>query len=231
MNTVAVDVRHTAGSFQLDAEFELTAPGIAVLFGPSGAGKSLTLALIAGLRRPDQGRIDLHGTTVDDVAAGIHVRPQDRHLGMVFQDALLLPHRSVLDNVALAARGRRPRAERREIADQALSDVGAADLGHARPNTLSGGERQRVALARALAGDPKLLLLDEPFSALDRAVRRELRALVRRLVDQHAIPTLLVTHDHEELEDLADQVVLFDPGHVRAVLPRERIGDLTEQQG
>lgn len=231
MNTVAVDVHHTAGSFHLDATFELTAPGIAVLFGPSGAGKSLTLALIAGLRRPDHGRIDLHGTTVDDVAAGIHVRPQDRHLGMVFQDALLLPHRSVLDNVALAVRGRHPRAERRELADQALTDVGAADLRAAPPTTLSGGQRQRVALARALAGNPKLLLLDEPFSALDRPVRRELRTLVRRLVDQHAVPTLLVTHDHEELEDLADQIVLYDPGHVRAVLPRERISDITAQPG
>lgn len=227
MSTVAVDidVHHTAGAFGLDARFEASQPGITVLFGPSGAGKSLTLSLIAGLRRPDRGRIALRGQTVDDVTAGVHVRPQDRQLGMVFQDALLLPHRSALDNVALAVRDTRTRSARRAVAARVLAEVGAGELAAARPRTLSGGQRQRVALARALAGKPQLLLLDEPFSALDRPVRRELRALVRRLVDARGIPALLVTHDHEELADLADQVVLFELGRVSGVLaPAELAG-------
>jgi molybdate transport system ATP-binding protein len=197
-----------------------------VLFGPSGAGKSLTLALVAGLRRPDAGRIALGGRVVDDVAAGVRVRPQERRVGVVFQDALLLPHRSAVDNVALAVRAPGSRAQRRAAALQALGEVGAADLAQARPRTLSGGQRQRVALARALVGDPRLLLLDEPFSALDRPVRRELRALVRRLVAERGLPALLVTHDHEELAEMADRVVVFDPGRVREVRAAGDVADL-----
>lgn len=225
MSAIEIDAEHAAGEFRLHARFAVPADGITVLFGPSGSGKSLTLALLAGLRRPDRGRIVLAGRTVDDADAGIHVAPQQRRIGMVFQDALLLPHRTALDNVALAVRGGGSRRERREEARRALADVGAAELAGARPATLSGGERQRVALARALAGGPEVLLLDEPFSALDRPVRRELRALVRRLTADRGVPALLVTHDHEELADLADRVVVFAPGRVRGVLAPDEVGD------
>jgi molybdate transport system ATP-binding protein len=212
-----VDVTHTAGTFALHARFAVDAAGITVLSGPSGAGKSLTLALIAGLRRPDSGHITFDGRVLDDVEQRVHVPTRDRHIGMVFQDALLLPHRTATDNVALAVRTPGPRAERRRAATDALAEVGAAPLGAQRPRTLSGGQAQRVALARALAGDPRLLLLDEPFSALDRPVRRELRALVRTVVRERGIPALLVTHDEEELEELADTVVVFAEGAVREV--------------
>lgn len=215
---IEVDVADTAGAFTLEAKFVVPAQGITVLSGPSGSGKSLTLALIAGLRRPDRGRIAVQGRVLDDAEVGVHVSPQARRIGMVFQDALLLPHRSAVDNVALAVRDGGSRRSRRGRARRALAEVGAERLAAARPRTLSGGERQRVALARAVAGDPGLLLLDEPFSALDRPIRRELGELVRRLAREHGIPALLVTHDHDELETLADRAVVFAPGRTERVV-------------
>ena len=215
---VEVDAVLHAGEFTVQASFRLTpddGPVIA-LFGPSGSGKSLTLALIAGLLRPDAGTVALHGRPV--AGPGLHVRTQDRHVGMVFQEALLLPHRTVLDNVAIAVRSG-SRHDRRERAVAELDRVGAGSLGAAMPRTLSGGERQRVALARALAGDPRLLLLDEPLSALDQPTRVALRALLRRTVTERAMPTLLVTHDLEEVRALADSVVLYEPGRTLRVVP------------
>src|SRR5271154_6983216 len=178
--TAALEVavaRHI-GEFDLDVAFTVES-GMSVLFGPSGAGKSLTLALIAGLIRPDTGTIVINGDVVTDCARHIHVSTQRRRIGMVFQDGLLLPHRSVLDNVALAVRQTRGRRARRAVARSWLERVGAEGFANRRPGSLSGGQRQRVALARGLAGDPALLLLDEPLSALDSAVRRELRGLIR----------------------------------------------------
>jgi molybdate transport system ATP-binding protein len=206
-----VAVSKTLGEFRLEAEFE-AGDGVTVLFGPSGAGKSLTLALVAGLLPPDRGRITLDGRTLDDPARGVRVPTQERRIGMVFQDGLLLPHRTALDNVALAVRDAGGRGARRERARHWLDQVGAGRLAGARPRTLSGGQRQRVALARALAGEPRLLLLDEPFGALDLPVRRELRALVRRLVTEEATPALFVTHDPDEARDLADVLVRYDHG-------------------
>ncbi len=199
-----------AGEFTINVDLHATA-GITVLFGPSGAGKSLTLATIAGLRRPNSGTVKIGGHLVADVAAGLHVRTQDRNVGVVFQDSLLLPHRDVRDNVALAVRSGGKR-ERRKRADELLRTVGASDLATASPPRLSGGERQRVALARALAGSPSLLLLDEPFSALDHTTRRTLRALLREVVDSTGVPTLLVTHDLDEGVELADHTILYTDG-------------------
>lgn len=214
---VRVDCSIDAGEFHLRADFS-AGPGITVLFGPSGAGKSLTLATIAGLRRPSSGTVQIRGVVVADVAAGRHVRTQDRHVGVVFQDALLLPHRTVEDNVALGVRSG-DRTRRRETARALLEAVGASALAGASPRRLSGGERQRVALARALAGDPQLLLLDEPFSALDHLTRRALRSVLRSLVDSTGVPALLVTHDLEEARGLADQTVVFSDGTTTGSVP------------
>lgn len=204
--------RHIGG-FDLDVAFT-AGSGVSVLFGPSGAGKSLTLALIAGLLRPDTGTIVINGRVVTDCARHTYVSVQRRRIGMVFQDGLLLPHRSVLDNVALAVRQANGRRARRVVARTWLERVGAEGLAGRRPGSLSGGQRQRVALARGLAGDPSLVLLDEPLSALDLAGRRELRQLVRQVVTSSGIPAVLVTHDAEEADELGDVIIAYDHGRV-----------------
>lgn len=214
VDTVRVDVTTTVGAFTVTAAFS-TRPGITALFGPSGSGKSVTLATIAGLLRPARGTITLQDTVVADAAEGVHARTQDRQIGMVFQHAALLPHRNPLDNVALAVR-RGDRTTRRAAGRAWLERVHAAHLATTPTATLSGGEQQRVALARALAGEPRVLLLDEPFSALDQPTRRSLRLLVRDLVDVQHLTALLVTHDLDDIVHLADRVVLYEPGHTTA---------------
>jgi len=213
--TAALEVAVTRqiGEFELDVAFTVES-GMSVLFGPSGAGKSLTLALIAGLIRPDTGTIVINGSVVSDCARRIHLSTQGRRIGMVFQDGLLLPHRSVLDNVALAVRQARGRRARRAVAVSWLERVGAEGFADRRPGSLSGGQRQRVALARGLAGDPALVLLDEPLSALDSAVRHELRNLIRGVIISSGVPAVLVTHDDEEAEELGDAVIAYNDGRV-----------------
>jgi molybdate transport system ATP-binding protein len=207
-----VDVRAQVGDFDLHAEFALPG-GLTVLFGPSGAGKTRLLRLIAGLDEPAVGRIVLDGTCFVDTTTGRRLPVHQRRIGMVFQQAYLLPHRTVLANVALAARGA-SREERRDRAAEWLERTGATPFAHRRPHQLSGGQQQRAALARALAGEPRLLLLDEPFNALDLERRDRLRRLVRGLVDETGVPALFVTHDPDELAMLADQVLLAEPGRV-----------------
>jgi molybdate transport system ATP-binding protein len=222
--TTALDVTVTRrlGDFELDVAFSVE-KGISVLFGPSGAGKSVTLALVSGLLRPDTGTISINGRLVADVAQRLHVSTQDRRIGMVFQDGLLLPHRSVLDNVALAVRHKSGRKERRDSASSWLNRVGADELSERRPNSLSGGQRQRVALARALAGEPDLVLLDEPLSALDSHVRAELRQLIRDVILSAGVPALLVTHDAQEADELGDVVIAYRDGRVMQTYKVERI--------
>lgn len=207
-HVIGVDATVVAGAFRVCTAFTATS-GITAIVGPSGAGKSVTLAAVAGLLRPVDGTIVLDGRVVADAKSGAHVRTQDRAVGLVFQDGALLPHRSPLDNVALATPDRRAG---RVAARDWLARVGAANLADATTAKLSGGERQRVALARALASAPRFLLLDEPFSALDRAARDELRRLVRGLVDELRLVTLLVTHDQADVDALADAVVTFEAG-------------------
>ncbi len=212
-SALEIAVTRRIGDFDLDVAFTVEA-GISVLFGPSGAGKSLTLALIAGLLRPDTGSISLNGQVVTDCGRRLYVSTQDRRVGMVFQDGLLLPHRTALDNVALAVRQASGRRARRSIARTWLERVGAEAFAERRPGSLSGGQRQRVALARGLAGEPAIMLLDEPLSALDVEVRHEMRTLVREVIVSSGIPAVLVTHDPDEANELGDIVIGYRDGRV-----------------
>src|SRR5690606_23995610 len=199
----------------LDVSLRVAAGEVVALLGPNGAGKTTALRALAGLRPLDAGRIALGDTVLDDPAAGVFVPPDRRPVGVVFQDYLLFPHLSVMDNVAfgLRCRGAR-RAEARRAAVEWLDRVGLAAQAARRPRDLSGGQAQRVALARALAVHPRLLLLDEPLAALDARIRLETRAhLQRRLRDQQAAP-LLVTHDPLDAMVLADRVVVVEDGRV-----------------
>jgi len=223
--TLAVDIHARVGDFRLDATFEVPA-GLTVLFGPSGAGKTRLLRVLAGLDEPVAGRVTLDGEVFDDTTTRTHLAAHERHIGMVFQQPWLLPHRSVLSNVALAVRDG-DRATRRQAAHDWLQRVRADEFADRRPAQLSGGQQQRVALARALAGTPRLLLLDEPFNALDAPIRQRLRTLVRDLVDDTGLPALFVTHDVDEVRDLADRVLVADHGSIRRIAdPTEALGDL-----
>lgn len=210
MSILTLDIRVEVPNFGVDATFS-AATGITVLSGPSGSGKSLTLAAIAGTLRPARGVIKVDDVVFADVEGGVHVRSQDRRLGVVYQHAALLDHRSPLDNVMLAVR-EGDEASRRSTALALLERVGAAGLARAKTRLLSGGERQRVALARAMAGMPRLLLLDEPFSSLDASSRAEMRRLLKALVVEHQLIALVVTHDQADVDALADRVVVYEPG-------------------
>lgn len=204
-------------NFSVTANCELSS-GVTAFAGPSGSGKSLTLSAIAGLVRPQHGVIELDNERVFDSQANLHVRSQDRHIGMVFQMPSLLHHRSPLDNVALAVVGEK-KVVRRARAHDWLERVGADHLVNKTTRELSGGERQRISLARALAGGCRTLLLDEPFSALDRDSRRQLRRLLVDIVAEQSLTAIVVTHDVDDIVEMADTVVLFEPGATVGVYP------------
>ena len=186
---------------------------VVALFGPSGAGKTLTLQCLAGLVRPDRGRIAVGGSLYFDSEAGIDVPPQQRRLGYVFQGYALFPHLTVEDNVGYGLRGV-PRERRRQRVGEVMERLGLSALARRRPRELSGGQQQRVALGRALAVDPRLLLLDEPLSALDVPLRRQLRRELVDIIRDWRKTTVLVTHDLPEAFQLADRIVICEEGRV-----------------
>ena len=200
-----------AAPIPLDVEIACRPGELLALVGPSGSGKTTTLRAIAGLYRPEAGRIRSGGETWFDGEAGIMVAPQARSVGLVFQDYALFPHLSALDNVRLAMH-HVPEPERRSAATALLARVHLDGLEARTPDRLSGGQRQRVALARALARDPKVLLLDEPFSAVDRMTRERLKEELASLRRSLPIPIILVTHDLEEAEALADRISVIHAG-------------------
>jgi sulfate/thiosulfate transport system ATP-binding protein len=195
-----------------DVSLEVPQGSLTALLGPSGSGKSTLLRIIAGLETPDAGTVSIDG---DDVS---HVVPQKRGIGFVFQHYAAFTHMTVRDNVAFGLEIRkRPKTETRERVDELLKLVGLTKWAEQRPSQLSGGQRQRMALARALAVSPKVLLLDEPFGALDAVVRAELRAWLRRLHDEQGTTTVLVTHDQEEAMEVADRIAVMSAGAIEQV--------------
>jgi sulfate transport system ATP-binding protein len=192
-----------------DVSVDIAPGSLTALLGPSGSGKSTLLRVIAGLEVPDAGTVVLEDRDVT------HLPPQRRDIGFVFQHYAAFKHLSVRENVAFGLKVRkRPKAEIKAKVDELLGIVGLAGYQERYPSQLSGGQRQRMALARALAIEPKLLLLDEPFGALDANVRAELRAWLRRLHDEVHVTTVLVTHDQEEAMEVADRLVVLKDGQV-----------------
>ena len=195
-----------------NVDFDVPSGSLTALLGPSGSGKSTLLRAIAGLDQPDTGTITINGRDVT------HVSPQRRDIGFVFQHYAAFKHLSVRDNVAFGLKIRkRPKTEIKERVDNLLEVVGLSGFQNRYPNQLSGGQRQRMALARALAVDPQVLLLDEPFGALDAKVREDLRAWLRRLHDEVHVTTVLVTHDQAEALDVADRIAVLNKGRIEQV--------------
>ncbi len=205
------DVSKRYGEFAAltDVSVSVEPGSLTALLGPSGSGKSTLLRIIAGLEEPDHGVVTLGG---DDVT---RVPPQRRGVGFVFQHYAAFKHMNVRDNVAFGLKIRkRPKAEVAAKVDELLEIVGLTGFQQRYPSQLSGGQRQRMALARALAVEPKVLLLDEPFGALDATVRKELRSWLRRLHDEVHVTTIFVTHDQEEAMDISDQIVVLNHGRI-----------------
>jgi molybdate transport system ATP-binding protein len=205
----------TLGQLRLEAELAVGTGELVVLLGPNGAGKTTLLRALAGLVALERGRVVLDGLVLDDVATGTSVPTEQRPVGFVFQDYLLFPHLSALENVAFGLRARGVgRAEARRRAAAWLERVGLAAHAGSRPRALSGGQAQRVALARAMVGEPRLLLLDEPLAALDATTRTDLRRGLRRHLASFEGTRLLVTHDPLEALALADRLVVLEGGRV-----------------
>ena len=214
---IAVDIELVQGAFTLTAAFSLDARA-AALFGPSGAGKTTILDAIAGLRSPRRGTVTIGGRVLYSSAARVNVPAHQRHVGYVPQDVALFPHMSVRRNLLYGARSR-PAAQASHPAtlDRVVTMLEIDGLVDRRVTDLSGGERQRVALGRALMSGPSLLLLDEPLAAVDVPLRRRILPYLRRVRDEMRIPILYVSHDRDEVEELADAVVTLERGLVTGV--------------
>ncbi len=203
-----VKLRKQLGTWTLDVEFRGASPRLAI-WGESGSGKTITLKMIAGLIRPDSGRVEIEKRVLYDSEQSVNLSPQHRRVGMMFQSYALFPHLSVQDNLAFAVR------DDRDWRDRACDMADKLEIRHLldrRPADISGGQRQRVALGRALLANPKIILLDEPFSSLDVDLRDRLRIDLAELLDQFGVPSIVVTHDAEDIRALAREVVTYCAG-------------------
>jgi molybdate transport system ATP-binding protein len=213
--SLIVDAHTNRGSLSLDVELEVAAGEVLAVLGPNGSGKSTLLRTITGLLPLDSGRIVLDGDTLDDPSTDTFVNPEQRSVGVMFQDYLLFPHLTVVENVAFALRARgTPKAVARATAADWVERLGLDGLGSSLPGELSGGQAQRVALARALVCEPRALLLDEPLAALDAGTRTSVRRDLRRYLADFGGVRVLVTHDPIDAYALADRVVVIEDGRV-----------------
>lgn len=219
--TIAVDLKHRLGTFRLEARFEGEGP-LTALYGPSGSGKTSLVNLIAGLIRPDAGRIVVDGRVLVDTGARIFVPAHRRRIGYVFQDARLFPHLTVAQNLAYG-RFFTPATERGADAAAVIELLGIRQLLERRPGRLSGGEKQRVAIGRALLASPRLILMDEPLASLDDARKAEILPYIERLRDEGRTPIVYVSHSVAEVVRLATEVVVLDDGRVAAHGPTSEV--------
>lgn len=225
--SLQVRVEKKVNGFFLDIEWEIQNE-LAVLFGFSGAGKSMTLQLIAGLAEPDRGVVILDDTVYFDSSSRKSAPPQKRPFGYVFQDLALFPHMTVLQNILYGAvdisgRKRLSKTEKSDRADEMIQRFRLTGLAARYPHEISGGQKQRVALARALIRQPSMLLLDEPFSALDLPLRLEMRKFLKEVRDQFNIPAILVTHDFEEAAAISDKIIIYEHGKIAQIGSPEQI--------
>ena len=211
--SIFVDIEKKLGSFSLKVKFEADNETLALL-GASGCGKSMTLKCIAGIEKPDKGRIAVDGVTVFDSEKNINLTPQERHVGLLFQHYALFPNMTVLQNIQVGAKREKDKEKRAAAVEKMLANFGLRELAGHYPQQLSGGQQQRVALARILVSDPRILLLDEPFSALDSHLRFRLEREVREVIRAFGKTVLLVSHDRDEVYRMADSIAVMHHGRI-----------------
>ncbi len=220
--SLIVDIHKDLGGFVLDAAFEAE-NGITSLLGPSGCGKSLTLKCIAGIEKPDRGHIELDGRVLFDSAKHVNLRPQQRRVGYLFQNYALFPNMTVRQNILCGLNREKDRTRKKERLTEMLRMMRLEGLERHKPSQLSGGQQQRVALARILVSDPGLLLLDEPFSALDAHLRDSLKVELRDLLQSFGREVLMVTHNREEAYNMSASIAVMDKGRLLSMKPTKEL--------
>ena len=220
--SISVDIEKDYGSFTLKAKFEAGNETLALL-GPSGCGKSMTLRCIAGIEKPDRGKIVLDGVTLFDSEKRIDLPPQQRRTGLMFQNYALFPNMTVLQNIRSGAKREKNPSKRKEMIASVLERFDLSPLADHYPHQLSGGQQQRVALARMLVSSPRILLLDEPFSALDSHLRFRLEQEVRQAIRQFGKTVILVSHDRDEVYRMSDSIAIMDSGVIQTIGQRQEV--------
>jgi len=212
---LSVRLKKKVNAFSLDVSWEI-GDELAVLFGYSGSGKSMTLQMITGLIRPDEGIVSSDSKVFFDSASNIDTPPQARTFGYVFQDLALFPHMTVMENILFGAPDV-PKQEKLSRANAMIEAFKLVGLENRYPSEISGGQKQRVAFARALIRHPEVLLLDEPFSSLDKPLRGEMQRFLQEIRVQFSIPVILVTHDFDEAASLAEKIIVYSRGRVAQI--------------